>query len=130
MRTSPTAVHNTIATTLGPAQVAAYINDAALFVTEEIASKNQLSSGRLEIVERYLACALIRLQDLGLANAQVADVREQYQVDPQITEYLLRAASFDTTGAIRRLFLAPPGTRVASGMVGQGFRDEEPRRLP
>jgi len=124
MRTSEVAVKNVIATSLDTKQVEAFITDASLWVDEELASEG-LSDSRLELIERYLACALIRLRDLGLRGATWDDVTENYQVDDSVTDYLLRAAAFDPTGKIRDTFMAPKSTRVAKWRVGTGFADEE-----
>jgi hypothetical protein len=107
-RTSETAVREIIATSLTGPQIRAFIADSNLWVTEELTSES-LSDERLEIIERYLAAALIRLRDLGLKSASLSDVSEQYQVDPDVTDYLLRAASFDKTGTIRQHFLEAAG---------------------
>src|SRR5512146_1936802 len=107
LRTSETAVRQILDSSLTTQQVLAFITDANVWVTEEIASWAGITASRLEIIERYLACALIRIKDAGLANGTIGDIAETYQVDPQVTDYLLRAASFDPWGAIRTNFLAP-----------------------
>ena len=84
-RTTETAVREIIKTALTAPQVKAFIADANLWVTEELGSEG-LTDGRLEIIERYLACALIRVRDLGLKSASVDDVKEDYQVDKDVTD--------------------------------------------
>lgn len=123
MRTTYAAVIQTIKTSLTETQVLQYGNDAALWVDEELLTAN-LSTARLEMIERYLTCALIRLRDLGLAQVHFEDVWEYYQVDPEVTDYLIRAASFDPTGKLRQCFLADKARRSASGLVGRGFADD------
>ncbi len=123
VRTTRVAIKDVLSTSLEDTQIDRFISDASFWVDEEIADEG-LSSGRLEIIERYLACALIRLRDLGLKSAKYDDIAEQYQVDPTVTDYLLRAASFDNTGLVRRFFMAPRDTRVARARVGQSFVDE------
>lgn len=131
LRTSETAVREILDTSLTTQQVLAFITDANVWVTEEIASWAGITASRLEIIERYLACALIRIKDAGLASGTIGDIAETYQVDPQVTDYLLRAASFDPSGAIRTNFLAPKPVALPSPIiipvklkVGTGFADE------
>lgn len=132
-RTTEAAVREIIQTGLTTPQIVAFINDADIWVTEELVP-DSLSAGRLEIIERYLACALIRIRELGLKDAQVGDVSETYQADPEVTDYLLRAASFDPTGKVRRNFLAPkpvaapvPPPYPIVAKVGPGFVDDTPQ---
>lgn len=123
-RTTEAKVRDVISTTLTSTQVVQFINDASLWVTEELDDED-LSVDRLEVIERYLACALIRLRDLGLKNASINDVSEQYQVDADVTDYLLRAAGFDPSGTVRQHFL-PPDASAAKRVkfqVGEGFAD-------
>jgi len=122
-RTNEAAVLLVISTDLTTEQIEAFIKDASLWVDEELAGSG-MTTDRMELIERYLTCALIRLRDLGLASARWDDVSEQYQVDPQITDYLTRAAAFDPTGKIRQAFLPPKDTRRAQYRVGTGFVDE------
>lgn len=129
VRTSATAVREIMTTGLTTPQINAFIADASLWVTEEISSDSTVSADRLEVIERYLACALCRLRELGLTEATVGDVTEQYQVDPQITDYMMRAAAFDPTGKVRQNFLAPrpvaaPTPLLYGGItrVGKGFK--------
>ncbi len=123
LRTDATAVKLVLATTLTEPQVEAFIADASLWIDEELLTF-ELSADRLEIIERYLACALIRLRDLGVKQAKFDDITEHYQVDPQVTDYLLRAAAFDRSGTVRRYFMAPKDIRSAQYRTGEGFVDE------
>lgn len=129
-RTTEAAVREVIKTSLTTPQLIAFIKDANLWVTEEIAPSGG-SAERLEIVERYLTCALIRIRDLGLKDATFGDVSETYQADPEVSDYLLRAASFDPTGKVRLHFLAPkpvaqpqPIIIAAISRVGKGYIDD------
>lgn len=122
-RTNETAVKAIIATALTGPQIEVFLGDASLWVDEELGSSS-LSASRLELIERYLTCALIRLRDLGLKSAKYDDITEQFQVDPNITEYLLRAAAFDSTGTVRRFFMAPADTRPVQFRVGTRFVDD------
>jgi hypothetical protein len=123
-RTTDTAVREIIATDLTTPHVKAFIDDASLWVTEELGGEG-LTAGRLEIIERYLACALIRLRDLGLKSATLENVKEDYQVDASVTDYLLRAAAMDPTGKVRQAFL-PDGNGAKTVMfkVSGGFKNE------
>lgn len=124
-RTSENAVLEIIKTKLTTPQILAFINDANLWVTEELGTAS-LSDDRLELIERYLACAFIRIRDLGLKEWTVKDVREQYQVDPDVNEYLKHAAAFDPTDTIRRTFLSDGNTGwTVIAKAGTGFVGEE-----
>lgn len=129
-RTTVTAVREILDTALEDSQVNAFISDATLWVDEELGTAGY-SDQRLELLVRYLAAALVRVRDLGLKSTQVKDVSEAYQVDPQVTDYLLRAASFDTTGKIRQAFLAKDDAsdvKPPKFLVGHGFQRHHPRR--
>lgn len=124
-RTTETAVKEVISTSLTTAQITAFIQDANLFVTEEVAAEDAtISPARLEMIERYLACALIRLRDLGLASVSWSKVSENYQVDPTVTDYLLRAAAFDPTGKVRTMFTPPEGGFKVRFRVGETFIED------
>lgn len=130
-RTTETAVREIIQTNLTGPQVRAFISDASLWITEELGAEDPpLSLGRLEVIERYLACALVRLRDMGLKDSTIQDVSETYQVDSEMTDYLMRAASFDPTGKVRAHFMAAKPIALASApstpvkfRVGDGFVD-------
>lgn len=120
--TNEAAVRNVLSTSLTSGQVQAFIDDAHLWVSEELGSVG-LSPERMELIERYLACALVRLRDLGLKSASIKDISEQYQVDSEITDYLKRAASFDPTGKLAEAFLPEAdGSRTVKFRVGGGFK--------
>lgn len=131
-RTNEASVREVIATTLVASQINQFIGDANLWVTEELAPfVPVISAARLEIIERYLTCALVRLKHLGLKSSTIGDVTESYTVDADITDYLTRAASFDPSGKVRSNFLAPklvalptPITRPLIFAVGTGFADD------
>lgn len=124
-RTTESSVRAIISTSLTSAQVLAFIADANVWVTEEIVTVGGVSDARLEIIERYLSCALIRLRDLGLSSATMDDVSEKYQVDPEVTDYLLRAASMDPTGKVRAHFVdGKAGTKRPRFRRGTTFVEE------
>lgn len=113
-------------TTLENDEIEQFIADANIWVSEELTNvthrRTPLSAERLEIIERYLACALIRIRDQELVSAGVGqDISEKYQIDPSVTEYLTRAASMDPTGKVRQAFLAPKNVRRMVFRVGRGF---------
>lgn len=132
-RTTEAAVREIISTSLTTPQIQAFINDASLFVTEEVlvtaaSLAITISTARAEVIERYLACALIRIRDLGLASVSWSKVSENYQVDPQVTEYLTTAMSFDPTGRIKAKFQPPeqPSTFTyqALSKVGETYLED------
>lgn len=124
--TTETAVREIIDTPLTSVQVLAAINDADLWVVEEL-TDNALSPARMELIERYLACALIRCtRDVDLVSANFGDVREQYQRDSKVTEYLNLAASFDPSGSVRKVFITK--TTSATFKVGRRFSHPIHRR--
>jgi len=123
IRTNEAVVKEVLDTSLSTVQINQFIEDASLWIDEELVNKG-LSGKRLELIERYLTCVLIRLRDLGLKSAKFDDINEQYQVDPDVTDYLLRCAAFDATGTVRRAFLASKDVRVARFRIGQSFVDE------
>lgn len=122
-RTTVAAVKNVLSTTLTDGQITAFIDDANVWVTDELGSAG-FSTGRLEIIERYLACALCRLRDLGISSASMEGVSESYQVDSAVTDYLLRAASFDTSGKIRGHFLEGSSVGAVTFRLGTRYVDE------
>ena len=129
-RTTATAVREIIQTGLTTPQINAFIADMDLRVTEELVTYTpSMSADRLEIIERYLVCAMMRLQEIGVSEVSIGDVTERYQSDPQITDYLMRAAGFDPSGKVRANFLAPrplaPPVHIPGKFrVGPGFRDD------
>lgn len=124
-RTTETAVREVLSTSCTGPQVIAFINDANLWVTEELSVGFGMTAGRLELIERYLACALVRLRDLGIKNTTVKNISESYQVDPEVTDYLLRAASFDPSGKIRQSFLTPSTAKPLRFRVGETFTEQQ-----
>lgn len=123
--TTASAVRLILDTTLVDASVTQFVADADLWVSEELASAG-LSDARLELIERYLAAALCRTRDLGLKSTTINDTTEAYQVDPDVTDYLTRAASLDPTGAVALAFTRgatnaePPRARTVLAYVGSG----------
>lgn len=123
-RTSVDAVLAIIKTSLSTDDVTTFIEDANLWVTEELASDADLSADRLELIERYLACAFIRTKEPGIKSATYGDATEAYQVDPAKNEYLLRAASLDPTGTVQMQFLTGGARYSALARFGKGYKDD------
>lgn len=126
-RTTEPVVRQIIETSLTTPQINVFIADASLWVDEELEVLGTLSEARLEAIERWLTAALIRVRDLGLSDASMDDISEKYQVDTEVTDYLLRAAALDPTGTVRRHFLAAKPTTAPVNViarVGTGFVEE------
>ena len=122
-RTTETAILLILDTDLTSPQIVQFITDANVWVTLELAGEG-MSAAILEMIERYLACSLIRLRDLGLVSARFDDISEKYQVDPQLSDYVRNAAAFDTSGKVRAQFMAPRNARSVQYRVGKTFQDE------
>ncbi len=138
-RTTATAVKEILQTSLTEAQLMAYVNDADQWVSENLATLSPApSAATLEIIERYIACALTKLREIGVAGAltsvSIGDVTEAYGstgASGDALDYMIRAAGFDVSGTVRRHFLAPrpvaapvPPTYGAKTRVGKGFIDD------
>ena len=135
MRTTVAAVKEILNTNLSTPQLTAFITDVNLWVTEQLATLSPPASNeRLEVIERYLACAMIRLREVtgsALTAATIGDVSESYALPASVRDYLDTAAGFDATGTVRRHFLAPRPvaapvlpTLPHSARFGPGFQDE------
>ncbi len=122
-RTTEAAVLLVLDTNLTSPQVVQFIADANVWVTLELAGEG-MSAAILEMIERYLACSLIRLRDLGLVSARFDDISEKYQVDPELSDYVRNAAAFDISGKVRAQFMAPRSARSVKFRVGQTYQDE------
>ncbi len=123
--TTETDVRNVINTACTSAQVTAFIADASVWVSEELADQNY-STDRKELIARYLTCALIRIRDLGLKSGSIGTTTESYQTDPEVTDYLLRASGFDKSGRIKKAFLDPKNSNTVLFSTGTSFTDETP----
>lgn len=119
-RTNEAAVGLAIHTSLTSPQVDAFIDDANVWVTAYLGAEG-LAEAILERIERYLACALIRTRELGIKSGSFEGVQESYQVDPEVTDYLKRAAGFDPTGNVREHFLAPANRTQFEFRTGTGY---------
>lgn len=134
-RTSPTAVRTILTTALTDPQVNAFIGDAEQWITENLASLSPAPSASiLEIIERYLTCAIIKLREVtgaSLTSRTIGDATDQYATPASVRDYLDAAAGFDTSGTVRKHFLAPrpvaaptPLLYGAIARVGKGFSDD------
>lgn len=99
-RTTRAAVKNIIDTSLTDGQVDAFLSDANTWVTDFLGGEG-LSPGRLTIIEKYLTAHYITLRDPRLRDQTQDDIRETYQRDTQVTEYVRQAAAEDPTGIVK-----------------------------
>jgi len=136
-RTTDTAVREILNTALPTNQLKAFIEDASLWVTEMLANQVPAPTAtRLEIIERYLACAIVKLREVtgsALRSVTIGDVTEDYSLPASVRDYLDTAAGFDASGLVRRHFLAPRPvaapvlpTYGAIANVGKSFTDDDP----
>jgi len=120
MRTSPFAIRQVFETTLTDEQLNAFAADASSWVTTNL-SDAELSAAQLEMIERYLSCAMATFRDPRLVDSSLADVKEKAQRDPVVSEYLTLAASLDPTNTVRAAFLPVKGAFRGMLVVGSGF---------
>lgn len=103
-RTTLAAVQDTIETDLTDDQINAFIADANVWVTDFLGGEG-LSTARLTLIEKYLACHYVTRRDPRLRSAEVERVRETYVRDTQVDPYLQAAIAEDPTGIVRAKFL-------------------------
>jgi len=110
-RTTDTAVREILNTALPTNQLKAFIEDVSLWVTEQLAILVPApSAARLEVIERYLSCAMVKLREVtgsALTSQTIGDVTEAFALPASVRDYLDTAAGFDASGTVRRHFLAP-----------------------
>lgn len=88
--------------------VTPFIADASLLVDEQLAAKG-LTSGRLQLIEKYLAAHLVALTEErgGLVRFKMGDSSEEYQLPKgtgiAMTRYGQMAITLDTTGVLQNL---------------------------
>jgi len=123
IRTDSSAVLAAIETDLTTTQVDAFISDASAWVDANLVN-DSLSDTLLEKIEKYLACHFITLRDPRLTDAAAGDVREKYQRDTSITEYLKAAMALDPTGKIADAFGDRSKKYRMTYRVGTGYADE------
>lgn len=78
------------------ASIQAHI-DAAAVLVDDIAAAGNLTTGRLETIERYVAAHFIQLQFPRLKSEEVGSHVERYQTD---NTYLDTAIMLDTTNTL------------------------------
>jgi hypothetical protein len=120
MRTDTLRIRQVLETSLDDSQLNAFATDASAWVTANLSDAG-LANVQLEMIERYLACALATFRDPRLVDSSLADVKEKAQRDPVVSEYLTAAASFDPTNTVRAAFLPPKNAFRGMLIVGSGF---------
>lgn len=123
IRTDASAVVTAIETDLTTTQVEAFISDASAWVDANLLG-DSLSDTLLEKIEKYLTCHFITLRDPRMTQAAAGDVRENYQRDNSITEYLKAAMALDPTGKIADAFGDRAKKFRMTYRVGTGYADE------
>ena len=133
-RTTAKSLREIMTTELGDEKINAFIEDVDLWITEVVAPATPVQSAqRLEIIARYLTCAMIRLRELTgstVSSVSVGDASESYQLPGEVKDYLDTAAGFDATGLVRANFLAPRPTPqpipwfAPVARVGKGYSDD------
>ena len=123
IRTDASAVLSAIETDITTDQINAFISDASVWVDANLAS-DSLSDTLLEKIEKYLTCHFITLRDPRLTDGAIGDVREKFQRDTSITEYLKAAMALDPTGKIADAFGDRSKKYRMTYRVGTGYADE------
>lgn len=116
-RTTREEVEARIDTDLDDVAVSALIDDASAWVTDFLSGEG-LSSSRLTQIEIYLACHYITLKDPRLRQQAADDVRETYQRDTQVTEYLRQAIAEDPSGIVKARLLDQENTPTVAWRKG------------
>lgn len=116
-RTSTAAVMDRIDTSLSASLVDQFVDDANAWVTEFLTDCGA-SSDRLKKVELYLACHYVTLRDPRLRSQRADDIREDYQRDTQVTEYLRQAIAEDPCGIVKSKFLDQEETATVAFKAG------------
>ena len=123
IRTDASAVLSAIETDITTDQINAFISDASVWVDANLAS-DSLSDTLLEKIEKYLTCHFITLRDPRLTDGAIGDVREKFQRDTSMTEYLKAAMALDPTGKIADAFGDRSKKYRMTYRVGTGYADE------
>lgn len=103
-RTTEAAVKLAIDTDLASAQITAFIDDASAVVDDIASADTTITSAKLTLIEKYLACHFVTLRDPRLRSSKVGDTTDTFQRDTQVTEYLQAAMALDPTGTVRATF--------------------------
>lgn len=104
-RTTEAAVTLAIDTTLTTPQIEAFIDDASAVVDDIAAADTTITTAKLTLIEKYLACHFVTLRDPRIRSGEFGDTSETYQRDTKVTEYLKAAMGLDPTGIIRGQFM-------------------------
>lgn len=109
-------------TSLTHQQISSFLADANLWVTTNLAT--DLNDANLRAVEKYLTCYFVTLRDPRLTRADFDDVKETYQRDAKVSEYLKAAMSYDPTGKVEAAFGDQSSKTRVRYRVGTGFTEE------
>ena len=116
VRTTETAVKNTVATTLSTTIVEQFIADASLYVDGKVSAAGW-SAAEAEAIERYLAAHLVTLRDRRLKSSKRGDVEDQYES----SSYLEAAMRLDSSGVIAEDWSEQEDRPAFSFRSGAGF---------
>lgn len=122
-RVSVSEVTAVINTNLTDPQVSGFIDDASLWVDENLLNDN-LSDALLKGIEKYLACWLVTLRDPRLRRARFGDADETRQMDDKISEYLKAAIALDPTGKVQQSFVDTENKVPVRWRVGTSYTDQ------
>lgn len=106
-RTTVDDIKDVFDTTLSDTQLTAFMNDANLFVTEELVGLG-MSNDRLEAIEKYLACHFASLRDVRTSQENIASewsftVQGKTGMHLDATFYGQQAKLLDSTGTLDKL---------------------------
>lgn len=119
-RTTEAAVKLIVETSLGTTAIEALIDDASLFVDENLLGQG-LSASLLTSIEKYLAAHLVTVRDPLLHSRRRDDITDTFLRDQN--PYLKYAIQLDPTGAIEEAFAAEDKPSF-SAYVGAGYDDD------
>lgn len=106
-RTTLDAIKDIYDTSLTDSQLMAFMNDANLFVTEELVGLG-MSAARLEAIEKYLAAHFASLRDVRTERESIGGewsftVQGETGMNLDATFYGQQAKLLDTTGTLDKL---------------------------
>lgn len=122
IRSSVSAVEEIIDTDLESWQIQAMLEDASLWVDEELVGEG-LTASRLERIEKYLTAHLVTLRDPRLTRAKADDAEDTYQRDGNVSEYLKAAIALDPTGKLQGAFQPREGAFRLRFAAADGYSD-------
>lgn len=115
-RTDVTTVKLIVGTTLTDPQVQQFIDDASLWVDNNIAAAGW-DTGTAEAIERYLAAHWLTLRDRRKTTTRRGDLEDRYES----TRYLEAAIALDTTGTVSEAFAATEDPPAFSFRSSAGY---------